>query len=74
MIFNCVENHLSLYIKKNKFTFHFLYYLLLFLKFDRYSILYPFFFYPPHFLTFYFFVNTEIGLKFRTLSSIECYS
>jgi len=32
------------------------------------------FFYAPHFLTFYFFVNIEVRLKFKRLSFIGCYS
>jgi len=34
----------------------------------RYSL-----FLPLHFFTFYFFVNTEVGFKFRRLSFIGCY-
>jgi len=62
MIFNRVS--ISLHKKTN---LHFLCYLLLLVKFDRH-IIFRFFIIP--FLTFYFFINTEVGFKFRRLSFI----
>jgi len=83
MIFNYIL--ISLH-KKNKFTLYFLCYLLLCVLYYSTCALYysiinltdilyhiPFF-YLPYFLTFYFFVNIEVGLKFRKLSFIGCYS
>jgi len=59
MIFNCVS--ISLHLKKNnKFTLHLLCYLLLFLKFDGCSILYPFF----YFLFSYFLLFYKLDLNF----------
>jgi len=60
MIFNCVS--ISLYKKKQIYSSFFALFILLFLTLDQYFILYLFF-YPLYFLTFYFFINTEIGLK-----------
>jgi len=60
MIFNCVS--ISLHKKRNKFTIHFLCYLLLFLKFDHF-ILYPFFFTLSHFLTFLQILKLDLNFE-----------
>jgi len=58
-----------------KIIFHFIFYVIYYCSSNLISIPYYIpFFYPPHFLTSYFFVNIEVGLKFRRLSFVGCYS
>jgi len=63
----------SVYIKKKTNSHLIFCYLLLFLKFSGIPYYIPFLYFP-HFLTFHFFVNTVVGVQFRRLSFIGCYS
>jgi len=66
MIFNSFDFNLH-----KKINLHFIFYVICYCSSNLISIPYyiPFFYYL-HFLTFYFYVNTEVGLKFRRLSFI----
>jgi len=69
MIFNSFDFNLH-----KKINLHFIFYVIYYCSSNLTSIpLYPFF-YVLHFLTFYFFVNIEVGLKFRRFSFIGCYN
>jgi len=70
MIFNSFDFNLH-----KKINLYFIFYVIYYSSLNLISIPYYIpFFYPLHFLTFYFFVNTEVGFKFRRLSIIGCYS
>jgi len=70
MIFNSFDFNLH-----KKINLHFIFYVIYYCSSNLNSIPYYIpFFYAPHFLTFYFFVNIEVGLKFRRISFIGCYS
>jgi len=68
MIFNSFDFNLH-----KKINLHFIFYVIYYCSSNLINII-SHFFDSLHFLTFYFFVNTEVGLKFRRLSIIERYS
>jgi len=68
MIFNCIS--IGLHKKKKQIYISII---VLFITVPQPIFYIISFFSLPRFLTFYFFVNTEVGIKFR-LSFIGCYS
>jgi len=70
MIFNSFDFNLH-----KKINLHLIFYVIYY--YSSYLTSFPYYtplFYGPHFLTFYFIVNIEVGIKFRRLSFIGSYN